>query len=239
MTALLRKTAFLTGATSGIGKAIALLFAQKGCNLICVGRNMERLENLKKEITRNISFYSFECDLANEKEVVEVMQVIAAGSLKVDILIHSAAEIKINPIITSPIEDYHSTLNLNLKAPFLITKLLLPKLKENKGQIVFINTTAIQRVVHNRSFYAVSKIALKGFTDNLRQEVNPFGIRVTSVFPGKTATPMQEKLHKKENNPYQPKKLIQAEDIASLIAGILELPETAEVTDLYIRPAIK
>lgn len=235
---LQHKTALITGATSGIGKAIALLMAPKGCNLVCVGRNRKGLELLKREMPENISFCSYECDMADEEKVLQVSQRIVAECGKIDILIHSAGSITINPVITSTLEEYNSIFGLNVKAPFLITKLFLPLLKENRGQIVFINSSAIQRAIPNASLYSASKFALKGFADCLRQEVNRFGVRVISVFPGQTDTPMQKKLYENGNKKYIPENLIQSADVASLVIHGLEMPETAEVTDLYVRPMI-
>lgn len=235
---LQHKTAVITGATSGIGKAVAKLLAQKGCNLICTGRNKERLANLKNEIPQNIEFVSYECDIADEKEVTEVAEKIAASPMGIDILIHSAGAIKTNSVCNSAIEEYQALFNLNVKAPFLITKLLLPKLKENKGQILFVNSSVTQRAIPNLSLYSASKFALKGFADCLRQEINKFGVRVVSIYPGQTATPMQQALYEKVQKEYIPEKLIQPDDIATIIIHNLQLSATAEITDLHVRPLI-
>lgn len=233
------KTVLITGATSGIGKSIAVLLAKRGYSLICVGKNKERLILLEKELKAGVSFYSYECDIAVESEVLDFLKRVNSDFAKIEILIHSAGCINPVPVIDLKIEDYNFHFNLNTKAPFLITKMLLEKLKENNGQIVFINSSAVQRATPNLSLYTASKLALKGFADSLRQEVNQYGIKVISVYPGQTATPMQQKLYAAGNKSYNPEKLLQTSDIASIIVNALELSATAEVTDLYIRPSVR
>lgn len=239
MTSLRHKTVLITGATSGIGKAIAFLLAKKECNLVCVGRNSERLEKLKNEIKEIISFDSFECDIANENEIIDLIERISDKNIKIDILIHSAGIIRTNSVFNSTIEEYNLHFNLNVKAPYLITKLFLSNLLENKGQVVFINSSVIQQAKPNQSLYSASKCALKGFTDSLRQEVNEFGVRVIAIYPGKTASPMQQALYENENRHYNSGMLLQTSDVASIIVNALEISETAEVTDLFIRPLMK
>jgi short-subunit dehydrogenase len=239
MTNLRQKTVLITGATSGIGKAIAFLLAKKECNLVCVGRNREHLENLKNEIKDNISFDSFECDIAYEKEIIDLVERISDKNIKIDIIIHSAGIIKTNSVLNSTIEEYNLHFNLNVKAPYLITKLFLSNLLENKGQVVFINSSVIQQAKPNHSLYSASKYALKGFTDSLRQEVNEYGVRVIAIYPGKTASPMQQALYENENKQYNSGMLLQTSDIASIIVNALEIAETAEITDLFIRPLMK
>jgi short-subunit dehydrogenase len=231
-------TALITGATSGIGKSIAVLLAKKGYNLICAGRNKERMILLEKELKACAGFYSYKCDLTVESELLDFVKRVNSDFEKIEILIHAAGCINPASVIDSKLEDYNFHFNLNTKAPILITKMLLEKLKDNNGQIVFVNSSAVQRAIPNLSLYTASKLALKGFADSLRQEVNQYGIKVISVYPGQTATPMQQKLYETENKNYNPEKLLQAMDVASAIVITLELPATAEVTDLYIRPSV-
>lgn len=124
---------------------------------------------------------------------------------------------------------------VNVAAPRLLTSLLLPSLKRAGGDIVFINSSLGVRAKAGAASYAASKHALRALADAVRQEVNERGIRVLSVYPGKTATPMQEALCRAQGVPYEPEKLLQPEDIARILLSAVTLQRTAEVTDIQIR----
>ena len=112
-------------------------------------------------------------------------------------------------------------------------------LSTRQGQIVFINSSLALTARANVAQYAATKHALKAIADSLREEVNPKGMRVMSVFLGRTASPMQAAVHAMENRPYDPNRLLQPEDVASLVLYLLSLPRTAEITDITIRPLMK
>lgn len=112
-------------------------------------------------------------------------------------------------------------------------------IKSGNGQIVFINSSVGLKAGANVSQYSATKYALNAVADSLREEVNICGIRVLSVFPGRTATPMQEFIHKMQSNTYQPERLLQPSDVAKVVINALSLPRSAEVTNISIRPMIK
>ena len=128
---------------------------------------------------------------------------------------------------------------MNLRAPFLLTKAFLPMLKETRGQVVFVNSTAGLTAGADNGLYAASKHALRSIAGSIRDHVNPYGIRVVSIFPGRTATAMQEAVHRFEGRSYEAAELVQAGDVAELIVGALTLSRTAEVTDVMVRPMKK
>jgi NADP-dependent 3-hydroxy acid dehydrogenase YdfG len=133
--------------------------------------------------------------------------------------------------------EFDLEFSVNTRAPFLLTKLLLPAIKNRKGQIVFLNSSiAQQKARANLSIYAGSKCALRAIADSLREEVNSSEVRVLSVYPGRTATAMQEGIFKFENREYRKNQLLQPEDIAQSVIDALALPRTAEITDISIRP---
>jgi NADP-dependent 3-hydroxy acid dehydrogenase YdfG len=128
---------------------------------------------------------------------------------------------------------------VNVLAPFALTKHLLPDIRASKGQIVFVNSSVVNHPAPGTLQYAASKHALKGLADGLRQEINASGVRVISIYPGRTATPLQASLCEIEGRAYMPAELLQPEDFAAIVVRALALPETAEVTDIMIRPASK
>jgi NADP-dependent 3-hydroxy acid dehydrogenase YdfG len=158
---------------------------------------------------------------------------------KVDMLIHSAGIISVGSLEVSSVADFDKQYKINVRAPFLLTQALLPMLRSGKGQIVFINSSAGVNASANIGPYAATKHALKAIAESLRQEVNEQGIRVFSIFPGRTATPMQAEVHEREGKIYHPERLLQPEDVAKIVLQALSLSRTAEVTDVDIRPMLK
>ena len=122
--------------------------------------------------------------------------------------------------------------------PFRLTQLLLPALTSSRGLVVFINSTAGRTPLAEVGQYAATKYALRALADTLREECNAAGVRVCSVFLGSTATSMQAAVRAKQKRPYHPERLIQPDDVAQMVSGILALPQTAEVTDIIMRPTM-
>jgi len=228
------KIGLITGASSGIGRAIALHLAASGATLWLTGRCAEKLRPLAETAPRAEIFTA---DLEAPEQVEALADTLARRGGGLDFLIHSAGAISRGAVESAAAAELDRQWNINLRAPYVITQALLPLLKKSRGQIVFINSSAGIHAVAGSAGYSATKHALKGFADSLRAEVNPFGIRVVSLFVGRTATPMQESLHACEGRRYRPEKLIQPGDVAALIAHVLNLPETVEVTALYLRPA--
>ena len=127
----------------------------------------------------------------------------------------------------------------NVRAPYLLTQALLPLLRRRQGQVVFINSSVGLAARAQVGPYAATKHALKALADSFREEVNTSGLRVLSVYLGRTASPMQAMIHAMEGKPYYPEYLIQASDVAAVVLNALCLPRTAEVTDISIRPMHK
>src|SRR5262249_3218443 len=135
--------------------------------------------------------------------------------------------------------DFDLQYRSNVRALYALAQILLPLLRKQRGQIVFINSSAGLRPRATLGQYAATPHWLREIADSLREEVNAEGIRVLSVYPGRTATPRMAALYAKEGRPYQPELLMQPEDIASMVCQALCLPRTAEVTDISMRPMIK
>jgi len=240
LTDLAGKVALITGSGSGIGKAIALNLATRGVFLYLCGRNFSNLDNVAKVARRTSkSVRCYEVDLTVDDDISTLAKHIENGQGRLDILVHSAGVIKLGKLESANIEDLDLQYYVNVRGPYLLTQLLLPLLKKNRGQVVFINSTAGLSSQTGISQYAATKQALKAISDSLRNEVNVCGVRVLSVYPGRTATPMQVRVHDMEGRTYQPNRLLQPEDVAAVVTHALELPRTAEITDIMIRPMMK
>ncbi|KJH69964.1 SDR family oxidoreductase [Aliterella atlantica] len=239
MTTLTNKTAIVTGASSGIGRAIALNLAQEGAVLCLVGRNLAALEDTRAIASQSApQVTTYAADLSNDNDLRQLTEYVQALG-QVDVLVHSAGVFKMGKLADSAIADFDLQYQINVRAPYLLTQALLPMLLASHGQIVFINSSAGLNAKANVGQYAASKFALKAIADSLREEVNAAGVRVLSVFPGRTASPMQAAIYQMEGKTYHPDVLLQPEDVARTVVTALSLPPTAEVTDINIRPSKK
>ncbi len=236
----LDRVAVVTGAGSGIGRATAVGLAREGARVFGVGRNQSRVRSAAVEAGAAAGRIEvFEADLTTDERLQDIAARLAEKCAVLDILVHSAGVHAVGSVASMPIEELDRQYKTNFRAPYLLTRALIPMLERAGGQIVFLNSSAVRRAVAGRAAYAASKHALRGLADALREELNPHGIRVLTVYPGRTASSMQEALHRLEGQPYNPERLLQPEDVAAIIMDVLSLPRTAEVTDLHIRPMLK
>jgi NAD(P)-dependent dehydrogenase (short-subunit alcohol dehydrogenase family) len=222
------KDALITGASGGIGSAIARALAEEGFRLFLVGRNLEKL---------TVPGEALQADLTDDAQLRATAAKVREVFGGVDLLIHSIGLFRAGPIATSPVEDLDAQYRVNLRAPYLLTQELLPSLIERQGQVVFVNSSAgFHPAKGSWGAYSATKHGLRALADSLRDEVNRKGVRVLTIFPGRTATPMQEEVHRFEGKPYDPARFLQPEDVAASVVQALRLPRTAELTDLHIRP---
>jgi short-subunit dehydrogenase len=240
MTILESQVAVVTGASSGIGKAIALGLAARGTALYLVGRRSETLEAVAgaaKEKSPQV--FCSQADLTQDREVKKLLAEIKKNTESVDILIHSAGIVWLGELESTDVEHLDDHYKTNVRAPYILTQGLLPCLKKRHGQILFVNSSAGLTARANASQYAASKHALKAIADSLREEVNPYGVRVLSLFLGRTASPMQATVFRMEGKTYHPELLIQPEDVADVAVHALSLPRGVEVTEISMRPLLK
>ncbi|HZD41149.1 MAG TPA: SDR family NAD(P)-dependent oxidoreductase [Terriglobales bacterium] len=234
------QVAVVTGATSGIGNAIARRLASEGATLCALGRRQEALDMLVRTVgAPGGKSFGYPLDLSVPEQIEEFASSFARECGQLDILVHSAGVIALGSMESSSVAQLDWHWNVNVRAPYALTRALLPMLKARHGQIVFINSSAAGAATAVSGQYAASKHALGAIADSLRQEVNDDGIRVLNVFVGRTATPMQAAVHASEQRAYLPEKLIQPDDVASVVAHTLGLPRTAEVTAIHMRPLAK
>lgn len=232
--------AVVTGAGSGIGRAIVLQLAGRGVACCLVGRTLSKLQDVANLATRTGGeFIPMAVDLCKPNGIAGLVQQVRELARPIGLLVHSAALMSLSCVEESSVEEFATLLNVNVLAPFALTKHLLPEICASRGQIVFVNSSIVNNAAAGTVQYAATKHALKGLADGLRQEVNARGVRVISVYPGRTATPLQASLFVAEGRQYRPEILLQPEEVAAMVIHALALPDTAEVTDIMIRPAIK
>ena len=240
MQALKDQVALVTGASGGIGGAVASALAEQGVSLILTGRDDRKLEASARGFAATAPPVSCRAaDLANDGEVARLAQFISEQFGRLDILVHCAGAISHGTLETAPIAEFDRLYAANVRGPLMLTRLLLPLLKKPRGQIVFMNSSVGLTTRANTGHYAATKHALKAIADTLRDEVNGAGVRVMSVFPGRTATPLMEAIYAEEGRTYQPELLLQPADVAGFVVNALSLPWTAEVTDISVRPMQK
>ena len=228
--------ALVTGASSGIGKSIAVSLAERGATVCLVARRLELLKQVAA--TARVpykSLRSYPTDLASTDEISRLIAVVRCDFQHIDIIIHCAANYVRGPIASIPVAEFEQLYRINVLAPYALTQGLLPVLRRERGQIVFVNSSAGLTAPEDLSQYASTKYALRAIGDSLRKEVNKYGIRVLSLYLGRTATPLQERVHLMEHKTYRPDTLMQAEDVATVIMNALSLPRSAEITEIQMR----
>jgi short-subunit dehydrogenase len=234
------KIALVTGATSGIGNAITQALAAEGVDLILVGRSAGTLKPLTDRLAEDgRTARGIRADLTIEEDVAELVKSIDGEEAELDLLVHAAGMISLGAVEMSKVEDFDAQYRCNARAPYQLTRSLLPLLRKSRGQIVFLNSTAGLTARGHSGAYAASKHALKAIAESLRQEVNEDGIRVLSLYLGRTATPMQERVFSYEGRAYKGDLLLQPSDVARVLITLLSLGPTAEVTDISMRPFMR
>lgn len=236
------RVAFVTGASGGIGGATARALAAEGARLFLTGRDAERLEQAatacREASSQDPAVVAQAADLTAEDQLESAVARAVESLGGVDVLIHAAGAFHLGRIQESPESELDRMYRVNVRAPYALTRHLLPTLLERRGQVVFVSSTAALRGTGEVGPYAASKAALRSLADALRDEVNPRGVRVISVFPGRTASRMQEQVRRLEGRPYHPERLMQPEDVAASIVHALKLPGSAELTELFLRPMV-
>jgi NADP-dependent 3-hydroxy acid dehydrogenase YdfG len=232
--------AVVTGASGGIGGAISEALAREGASVNLVGRDRARLEARADALRREgLRSDAFRVDLTVDSDVDALAAHLADPPDRLDILVHCAGTMEHGPLADAPIDALDRHYAANVRGPLLLTQRLLPLLQRPRGQIVFVNSSVALAARRNAGHYSAMQHAVKALADCLRDEVNALGIRVVSLFPGRTATPRMAALYAREGTPYRPELLLQPGDVASAVVHALTLPWTAEVTDVRIRPMVK
>ena len=232
--------ALVTGGGSGIGRSITRELALSGATVIAVGRRKETLAETAAGIdSASLRVKPHVADITVGEDILNLTARIQKDFGHLDILVHSAGTIAIAEAERASLTDLDAQYKTNVRAPYALTQSLLSMLREAQGQIVFINSSVGLKSRAGVIQYAATKHALRAIADGIREELNPDGVRVASVFVGRTASPMQMSIHELEGVEYHPEQLLQPEDVATVVVNILQVARTAEVTDISIRPLKK
>jgi short-subunit dehydrogenase len=237
---LANSVAVVTGASSGIGRALALALAREGASVWALGRDRSRLESLLAEASHEgKDIQPIVVDLERRGDIESAVSTLRAAHAGVDVLVHAAGALALGNLGSLSPSDLDRQCAVNLRAPVILTQLLLEPLRRARGQVVFVNSLAAFSPTPTNTVYAATKAALKTFADGLRAEVNADGVRVLTVHPGRTATPLQEAVHEYEGRPYATELLLQPADIVDIVLASLMLPRNGEVTDVSLRTMAK
>jgi NAD(P)-dependent dehydrogenase (short-subunit alcohol dehydrogenase family) len=213
----------VTGATGGIGRELVERLAAGGDEVLACGRSAAALAGLPAR--------PVVVDLA----APDTLAGAVAGIDTLDGLVHSAGIVELGPIADTPYRSWADQLTVNLAAPAELTRLLLPALRAGRGTVVFVNSGAGLRANPLWGAYAASKHGLRALADALRAE-EP-ALRVTTVFPGRTATAMQEAVRAAEGADYRAADYLRPATVAEAILAALDTPRDAQLTELHLRPA--
>ncbi|MEV7088075.1 SDR family oxidoreductase [Streptomyces sp. NPDC093085] len=225
-------THLITGAGSGIGAAVARRLQERGDDLILLARDAGRARELASALPGARTLVG---DLATPERL---SWALAQQELpdRLDSLLHIAGVVELGEVGELTPKAWQSQLTVNLISPAELTRLLLPQLRVAKGQLVYVNSGAGLRAHPQWSAYAASKHGLKALADAVREEERGNGVRVTSVYPGRTASPMQVKVHQQEGREYDPARWIDPGSVATAILAALDLPRDAQIDDVTVRP---
>jgi NADP-dependent 3-hydroxy acid dehydrogenase YdfG len=239
---LQNQVAVVTGASSGIGRAIATALATQGASVFLASRSQENLElaaSSIREADAQAKVSVCPTDLRNEQEIERLAETVERDAVGLDILVHSAGLYGRGAMDQSSAEGFDQLYKTNVRGPFLLTKALLPALRLRKGQMLFINSTTSLIARAGVGQFSATQHAFRAMADAFREELNVSGIRVLNMFLGRTATPRIEALYEQDARPYRAELLMQPEDVAAMALSALILPKTAEVTDIHMRPLVK
>ena len=234
------KIILITGATSGIGRATAIRFANGGARLILCGRRKEKLDVLVRELGENHMSIIF--DVRDKKAVFKAIESLPKEYKKIDVLINNAGNAHgMDSAQTANLDDWDAMIDSNVKGLMYVTKAVLPFMVEKqKGQIINLGSIAAKEVYPNGSVYCSSKAAVDSFTKGLRVDLNPLGIRVGAIHPGLVETEFSyvrfKGDQKRSKKVYEGMNALNANDIADAILYMTQVPEKVNIADMVILP---
>jgi short-subunit dehydrogenase len=225
----------ITGGSKGMGKAMAEKFAATKNNIFICSRSEDQLAETAKELNEKYEsrIEYFPADLSKKDEVLRFAKWISEKNVQIDILINNAGQFVPGSIYNEPEGNLGQMIDINLYSAYHLTRALLPQMMKNKsGHIFNICSIAALKAYDNGGSYSISKYALMGFSKNLREEMKPFNIKVTAVYPGAVYTSSWE------GADIQPGRIMEVDDIANMVFAASFLSPQACVEDIVIRPLL-
>jgi len=226
------RQALVTGASGAIGAAVARRLAAAGVRVALCGRDVDRLHEAARSLP--LAGELLAADFTAGEELAALLARARDAFAELDLLVHAAGLLEPGNVEESTLEALDRQWSVHLRAPWELTRALLPALRRSRGQIAFVNSSVTARP--GLAGYAATKSAQRAFADCLRQEVNRDGVRVLSVFPGRTASAMLESFLRHRGEPWEPERLMRPDDVAQALVAALELPRSAAVTEIHLRP---
>ncbi|MDI6045423.1 SDR family NAD(P)-dependent oxidoreductase [Flavobacterium yafengii] len=236
------KTALVTGATSGIGKATAQILAKNNYKIILCGRREDRLIALEKELSALTEVHTLSFDVRDKKAVFESINSIPEAFSTIDVLINNAGNAHgLDPIQNGDLDDWDAMIDINVKGLLYVSKAIIPQMIERKsGHIINIGSIAGKEVYPNGNVYCASKHAVDALNHAMRMDLNPYGIRVGAIHPGAVETEFSEVRFKgdadRAANVYKGFEPLHPEDIADIIHFVVSRPYHVNIADLMVLP---
>lgn len=222
------ETAVVTGATGGIGRAVARALAAGGYRVYALGRAPEGLAGLQ-----DVDVVACAADLGRLESLPDAL----AALERVHALVHCAGVSEVATVADTPRAAWDEAFAVNVSGPAALTRALLPALRAARGRVVFVNAAPGLRAVPRWSAYTASKAALRELADSLREEERAHGLRVTTIYPGGVRTELLRKVRAQLGVPYDPAATVNPETLAALVLAVLRFPEDAELMDVSLRAA--
>lgn len=238
----MKKTVFITGATSGIGLASAELFAQNQFRLVICGRRAERLVELKQKLTFNKDITHLTFDVRDKNAVFSSIEGLPEAYKNIDILINNAGNAHgLDPIHEGNIDDWDAMIDINVKGLLYVSKAIIPGMVQRKGgHIINIGSVAGKEVYPKGNVYCASKFAVDAMSTGMRIDLNAFGIKVSEIKPGAVNTEFSSVRFKgdtgKADKVYEGFSPLVARDVAEIIYFVATRPAHVNIADLLVLP---
>ncbi|WP_053990748.1 SDR family NAD(P)-dependent oxidoreductase [Mangrovimonas sp. TPBH4] len=237
----MKKTALITGATSGIGRATAHIFAKNGIQLVLCGRRQERLDTIEEALKKETNVITLNFDVRDKEATLDAIASLPDDFKNIDILINNAGNAHgLDPIQNGSLDDWDAMMDINVKGLLYVSKAVIPGMtKRHSGHIINIGSSAGKEVYPKGNVYCGSKHAVLAITEGMRIDLNQFGIKVSAVNPGMVETEFSQVRFKGDpvaDTVYKGFEALQAEDIAEIIYFVVSRPSHVNVADLLVFP---